>query len=156
MRTNASTQRLLAVVVFGHLIVNFVHGAAHSGARIPMTLAANLFIWIVILAGPIVGWWISRSRPVAGGWIVAGTMAGSLVFGVVNHFVIVSPDHVNHVAVEWRTLFAITAVLLLVFEAAGVVVGATSARRAARGFSESFADLASRSDSPATLRSPRS
>jgi hypothetical protein len=156
MRTNLSTQRLLAAVVFGHLIVNFVHGAAHSGARIPVTLAANLFIWIVILAGPVVGWWISRSRPVAGGWIVASTMAGSLVFGVVNHFVIVSPDHVNHVAVEWRTLFAITAVLLLLFESAGVVAGATSARRAGRGFSENSDRRVSPLGSPARLRSPRS
>jgi hypothetical protein len=156
MRTNPSSQRLLAVVVLGHLIVNLVHGAAHSGARIPMTLAANLFIWIVILAGPIVGWWVSRSRPVAGAWIVAAAMAASLMFGVVNHFVIVSPDHVNHVAAEWRTLFAITAVLLLLFEAAGVVAGTTSARRAARGFSESSGGRASRFDSPAKLRSPRS
>ena len=155
MRTNPSTRRLLAAVVFGHLIVNFIHGAAHSGARIPMTLAANLFIWIVILAGPVVGWWISRSRPVAGGWIVAAMMAGSLVFGIVNHFVIVSPDHVNHVAVEWRTLFVITAVLLLLFESAGVVAGATSARRAARGSSESSGGRASRSGSSAEQLSPR-
>jgi hypothetical protein len=156
MRTNPFPDRLLALVVLGHLIVSFVHGAAHSGARIPMTLAANLFIWIVILAGPLAGLWISRSRPIAGGWIVAATMAGSLMFGIVNHFVIVSPDHIVHVAAEWRTMFTITAVLLVVFEVAGVVAGATSARRAARGFSESSADRASRFDSPATLRSPRS
>src|SRR2546425_10124941 len=85
MRTNTPSQRLLAAVVVGHLIVSIVHGAAHSEARIPTTLAANLFIWIVILAGPLAGLWMSLSRPVAGGWIVAATMAGSLVFGVVNH-----------------------------------------------------------------------
>jgi hypothetical protein len=156
MRTNTPSQRLLAAVVVGHLIVSIVHGAAHSEARIPTTLVANLFIWIVILAGPLAGLWMSLSRPVAGGWIVAATMAGSLVFGVVNHFVIVSPDHVSHVAPEWRTLFAVTAALLVVSEVAGVVVGITSARRAVRGFSESSADRASRSDSPARLRSPRS
>ena len=155
MRTKLFPDRLLAAVVLGHLIVNFVHGAAHAGARIPMTLAANLFIWIVILAGPIVGLLISRSRPIAGGWIVAATMAGSLVFGIVNHFVIVSPDHVGHVAVEWRTLFAVTAVLLVVLEAAGVVAGATSARRAARGFSESSASRGSRSGSGVEQLSPR-
>ena len=155
MRTNLFSDRLLAAVVIGHLIVNIVHGTAHAGARIPMTLAANLFIWIVILAGPLAGLWISRSRPIAGGWIVAATMAGSLVFGIVNHFVIVSPDHIAHVAAEWRMRFAITAVLLVVFELAGVVAGATSARRAGRGSSEGSADRASRFDSPARLRSPR-
>ena len=155
MRTNTPYQRLLAAVVVGHLIVSIVHGAAHSGARIPMTLAANLFIWIVIVAGPLAGLWLSRSRPVAGGWVVAATMAGSLVFGVVNHFVIVSPDHVSHVAPEWRLLFAVTAALLVVSEVAGVVVGITSARRAVRGSSESSGDRASRSGSEAERLSPR-
>jgi hypothetical protein len=127
MQTNFSTQRWLAIVVIGHLIVSLVHGAAHAGARISMPLAANLFIWIVILAGPLAGLWLSRSRPAAGGWLVAATMAGSLVFGIVNHFVIVSADHVSHVAAEWRTLFAATASLLVVTELAGVVAGVVSA-----------------------------
>jgi len=129
MRTNPSSQRLLAAIVLGHLIISLVHGAAHSGARIPMTLAANLFIWIVILAGPLVGLWLSRSRPI-GGWIVAATMAGSLVFGVVNHFVIVSPDHVSHVAAQWQALFAVTAALLALTEMAGVAAGVWQARTA--------------------------
>ena len=125
MRRNA----IVTTVVLGHLVVNLAHGAAHSGAQIPMTLAANLFIWIVILAGPLAGLWLARSRPVAGGWTIAATMAGSLVFGVVNHFVIVSPDHVSMVAPEWRTLFEVTAVLLVALELAGVAAGMMTARR---------------------------
>ena len=128
MQTKPRVHPLLTSIVVGHLIVSLVHGSAHSGARIPMSLAANLFIWIVILAGPLVGLWISRSRPPAGGWIVAATMAGSLIFGIVNHFVIASPDHVNHVAAEWRTLFSVTAALLVVTEAAGVAAGVWCAR----------------------------
>jgi hypothetical protein len=156
MRTNSSAQRWLAIVVIAHLIISFVHGAAHSGARISMPLAANLYIWIVILLGPLAGLGLSRSRPAAGGWVVAATMAGSLVFGIVNHFVIASPDYVSHVAAEWRTLFGVTAALLVVSELAGVAAAVTSARRAARGFSESFADRASRFDSRARPRSQRS
>ena len=156
MRTNDSTQRWLAITVIAHLIVSLVHGAAHAGARISMPLSANLFVWIVILAGPLAGLWLSRSRPAAGGWLVAATMAGSLLFGIVNHFVIVSPDHVSHVAAEWRTMFGVTAALLVLTELAGVAAGITSARRAARGFSESFADRASRFDSRATRQSLRS
>ena len=138
MRTNYSAQRWLAAIVITHAIVSMVHGAAHAGAQISMPLSANLFVWIVILAGPLAGLWLSRSRPAAGGWVVAATMAGSLVFGVVNHFVIVSPDHISHVAAEWRAMFGVTAALLVVTELAGVVVGGavavTSARRAAPGF----------------------
>jgi hypothetical protein len=46
-------------------------------------------------------------------------MAGSHVFGLVNHFVLGSPDHVAHVAPQWRPLFATTAALLAVTEALG-------------------------------------
>src|SRR5262245_2958294 len=136
MQTNPRVHPLLTSIVLGHLLVSLVHGAAHSGARIPMSLAANLFIWIVILAGPLVGLWVSRSRPPAGGWIVAATMAGSLIFGIVNHFVIASPDHVSHVATEWRPLFAVTATLLVVTEAAGVAAGVWCARTARQVTSE--------------------
>ena len=117
MRSRHTGRRLVTAIVLGHLVVSLMHGAAHSGAQIPMTLAANLIIWVVILAGPLAGLWLIRSRPVTGGWMIAATMAGSLLFGVVNHFVIVGPDHVSIVAPEWRTLFAVTAVLLAVLEA---------------------------------------
>jgi len=46
-------------------------------------------------------------------------MAGSLVFGLVNHFVLSSPDHVAHVDPQWRVLFATTAVLLAATELVG-------------------------------------
>ena len=156
MQTNAMTPRWLTIIVIAHLIVTLAHGAVHAAASIPMTVAANLFIWTVILIGPLVGLWWSRSRPAAGAWVVAAAMAGSLMFGILNHFVIISADHVSHVAAQWRTMFGLTAALLVVSELAGVAVGVTSARRAVRGSSESFADRASRFDSPATRRSLRS
>ena len=46
-------------------------------------------------------------------------MSASFVFGVVNHFVRSSPDHVAHVAPSWQPVFAVTAVLLAVTEALG-------------------------------------
>jgi len=118
----------LTAVVLGHLAVNIVHGAAHISAAVPMTLAGNLFVYIVILAGPLAGLAIWRWHADAGAWIVAGSMAGALVFGLVNHFIINGPDHVVHVAAQWRLLFAATAALLVVFEGAGTVVGLWSRR----------------------------
>ena len=55
-------------------------------------------------------------------------MAGALVFGLGNHFIIAGEDHVAHVAAEWRTLFGVTAVLLVITEAAGTIVGVWSSR----------------------------
>jgi hypothetical protein len=123
----------MAAVVVAHLVVSFAHGAAHTGAQVPLSRAANLFVWIVILAGPLVGLALSWPARQAGSWLVAVTLAASFVFGVVNHFAIASPDHVAHVDQQWRTLFATTAVLLAVTELAGAVL----AIRVVRGMGES-------------------
>ena len=119
---------LIAVVLL-HLAITIVHGQAHSGAAIPLPLAATLFVYLVILAGPLVGLALARWRPVAAAWVVAASLGSALVFGLVNHFIIAGPDHVDHVAQAWRMQFRITALLLVASEAAGVVVGVRSALR---------------------------
>jgi len=60
-------------------------------------------------------------------------MAGALVFGLVNHFILAGSDHVSHVAADWRTLFGVTAALLVVSEAVGVVIGLWAASAARSG-----------------------
>jgi len=105
-----------------HFIISAVHGSAHAGANVPLSRSASLFIYIVILAGPIVGLALTWPAPRLGSLLVAGTMAAALVFGVVNHFILASPDLVTHVDPQWRTLFAATAVLLAVTEALGCVM----------------------------------
>ena len=45
----------MAAAVLVHLVISMVLGAAHNGAHIPMSPAANLFVFVVILAGPLVG-----------------------------------------------------------------------------------------------------
>src|SRR5262245_17156716 len=123
----------LTTLVLLHLVVAFVHGRAHEGASVAMSTAGNAFVLLVIIIGPLAGliWsWLVDRR--SGDWIVAATMAGSLVFGVVNHFVLQSPDHVSQVDVAWRGLFGTTAVLLACIETIGSVVGAWQAVRAER------------------------
>lgn len=122
----------LAAVVLVHLVISILHGRAHSGAQVPLSLAATLFVYIVILAAPLLGLAVSRWRPIAGAWIVAASLGGALLFGLINHFIIAGPDHVDHVAAEWRTLFGVTAALLLATEAAGAATGAWCALRRVR------------------------
>jgi hypothetical protein len=109
----------LSLVVVVHLVISALHGTAHNAAHVPLSPAGTVFVFVVILAGPLVGvallWWLER----VGGWIIAITMAGSFIFGFLNHFVFASPDHVAHVATSWRPLFATTAVLLALTEALG-------------------------------------
>jgi hypothetical protein len=122
----------LAAVVLVHLAISLVHGRAHAGARVFLPLAGSLFVYIVILGGPLVGLTVSRWRPRGGAWIVAGSLGGALVFGLLNHFVIAGADHVAAVAPEWRTLFGTTAALLVASEIVGVATGIWYARRDVR------------------------
>jgi MFS family permease len=132
MGSNANPRRLwLIAAVLSHLVVSLVHGAAPNGAHVPLPPAANLFVFVVILAGPLVGLaWTWRSGRI-GSWIIAIAMAGSLVFGVVNHFVVASPDHVSQVEPQWRPVFATTAVLLAVIETLGLGLAISAARERA-------------------------
>jgi hypothetical protein len=122
--------RTLAAVVLIHLGISLIHGRAHAGAQVPLPMAGTLFVYIVILAGPLIGLMASAWTPRAGALIVAVSMAGALIFGLINHFIISGADHVAHVAAEWRTLFGITAALLVVSEAIGVLVGVRQFRAA--------------------------
>jgi len=112
----------MASAVLLHLAISLVHGAAHTGAHVQMSPAANLFVFAVILAGPLAGLVLSWRSTQLGGLIVAITMAGALVFGLVNHFVLESPDHVRLVEAQWRMLFGTTAVLLALTEILGLGV----------------------------------
>lgn len=107
-----------------------MHGVAHAEARILLSAAAGTFVYVVILAGPIAGLALLRKARRAGCWVIAGTMAGALVFGVANHFWLAGPDHVSHVTPQWRPLFAATAALLALTEAAAsaLAVGAATRR----------------------------
>ena len=118
-RTRHRSWLWLTAVVVAHLLVSFVHGGAHASAHVELSSAASLFVYIVILAGPVAGLVLMWPAERLGSWLVGAAMAASLVFGIVNHFILSSPDHVAHVAAESRKLFAATAALLAVLEAAG-------------------------------------
>jgi hypothetical protein len=132
-RTTTTADVVLVALIALHLAISFVHGAAHTGAAVPLSPAGTLFVWVVILVGPLAGllvWrWLDRR---VGAWIVAVTLAASFAFGLINHFMIAGADHVAHVAVEWRLMFGITAVLLAVTEASGSAVAIWSAMRTGR------------------------
>jgi hypothetical protein len=121
----------LTGIVLVHLIISIVHGTAHTEAHVPLSPAANVFVLTVIVAGPLVGLALMWPSQRIGAWLIASTLAGSLVFGFVNHFVFASPDHITHVDPQFRLLFTTTAVLLVVTEAlgSGLAVRSLRARR---------------------------
>jgi predicted outer membrane lipoprotein len=111
---------LLTLIVLAHLAVSVVHGWAHTGAVVPISPTSNIFILVVIVAAPLVGVAVLWFFSIAGGaWLLAFSLAAAFVFGVVNHFVLESPDHVARVAAQWQVSFGVTAVLLALTEALG-------------------------------------
>jgi len=111
--------------VLTHLLVNLVHGAAHRELRIELSAAEIVFVVVVNLAGPLLAMallWTPWQR--LGLALLAVTMAGSLVFGLYHHFVVMGPDHVAaQIGGLWGTTFVITACLLFIVEALGTYIG---------------------------------
>jgi hypothetical protein len=126
MRTKRLDGWMTAAVVV-HLVISVLHGRAHDGGHVALTEGQSLFVYVIILAAPLAGLAISVVRRRLGGAIVAAAMAASLLFGLVNHFLVISPDHVSQVTAAWRWSFTATAVLLVISEAAGVAAGLRSA-----------------------------
>jgi hypothetical protein len=121
-RNETSTLIWMAGVVLVHLGITLVHGSAHAQARVPLSPAATVFVFGVILAGPLIGMGLAWPARRIGAGVIAVTMTGALVFGIVNHFMFSSPDHITHVNPQWRSLFTATAVLLAVTEAMGSIL----------------------------------
>jgi hypothetical protein len=113
----------LAVLIHG--VIAALHGVAHSELGIQLSTAENAFINAVIVAAPLVGAAALWTRfAFAGAVLLAVSLAGALLFGAYHHYVAISPDHVAHLPPgDLQGLFRVTAVLLVVSEAAGSAVG---------------------------------
>jgi hypothetical protein len=89
---------------------------------------------VVIYTAPVVAAVLLWTRyDHAGAWLLVAAMAGSLVFGLLYHFVVPGPDNVfTQPSGPWRTTFGVTAVLLAPLQVIGGSVGFWAARRVAR------------------------
>jgi hypothetical protein len=126
------TLTALAVVVLLHLAVTAAHGSAHASAGVRLGPAGMAFVLLVITIGPLAGLAWMWKNPRSGARLIAVTMTGALLFGLVNHFLIPGADHVGHVVGASRELFQATAALLVIIEAAGAALGVACGWRPAR------------------------
>ncbi len=112
-------------IVVVHAIFNGLHGLAHVEIPVALSPLQSLFVGIVIFPIPILAvvlLWTQFYR--IGSWLLLGSMAGSLLFGIYNHFIVISPDHVSQVSfVGWGLLFQVTAFLILIVDGLGSGVG---------------------------------
>jgi len=127
----ATYRSSVTVVVLAHLIVNILHGQAHTNLGVGLSNWQQIFVIAVILLAPLVALAFSFTRYArAALWLLLVSMLGALIFGLCYHYIIISPDHVSHLpAGDARSMFQITAVLLLVTEALGVIVAGVALSR---------------------------
>jgi hypothetical protein len=108
-----------------HAIANGLHGLAHIEIPVALSLLQSSFVGIVIFLTPIIATvllWTQFYR--IGSWLLLGSIAGSLLFGIYNHFIVMSPDHVSQVSFAgWGLLFQITAYLILIADGLGCWIG---------------------------------
>jgi hypothetical protein len=124
----------VTIAVFAHLIVVLLHGRAHTSLDVGLSNWQQLYVLAVIVLAPLVAFVLSLTRYVrAGLWLLLASMLGSLIFGACYHYIIISSDHVSHLpAGDARSLFRVTAVLLLITETFGVAVAAMALRTSSK------------------------
>jgi hypothetical protein len=92
---------------------------------VPLSLLQSVFIGVVILLIPILAavlLWTPFDR--VGSWLLLSAMAGAMLFGIYNHLLVISPDHVSQVSfANWGLLFQMTAILTLIVDGFGVWIG---------------------------------
>ncbi|MFN6486994.1 MULTISPECIES: hypothetical protein [unclassified Nostoc] len=108
-----------------HAIANGMHGLAHVEIPVGLSLLQSSFVVIVIFLTPIIAaflLWTQFYR--LGSWLLLFSIAGSLLFGIYNHLIVISPDHLSQVSWQgWGLLFQITAILILIVDGLGCWIG---------------------------------
>ncbi|MDF5717702.1 MAG: hypothetical protein PUP93_28500 [Rhizonema sp. NSF051] len=108
-----------------HALINGLHGLAHIEIPVALSLLQSLFVGIVIFLTPIIAavlLWTQFYR--IGSWLFVISIAGSLLFGIYNHFIVMSPDHVSQITFAgWGMLFRVTAILILIVDGFGCWFG---------------------------------
>ena len=128
---NVNNHRILiTIVVLAHLVVNLLHGNAHTSLGVGLSTWQQVYVIAVILLAPLLALALVFTRYARTAvWLLLVSMLGSLVFGFIYHYIIISPDHVSHLPPgAAQGMFRLTAVLLLATEALGVIVATLTLR----------------------------
>ena len=129
-----STRKLIilsSMAVLAHLVVSIVHGRAHERLAVGLSNWQNFYVMTVTLLAPLIAMILIWTRYADSGLVLLIlSMAGSLIFGVAYHYVVISPDHVSHLPLgDAQGLFRTTALLLVLTELFGLLVGLWGLRK---------------------------
>ena len=125
MKSTHPLVKYAAILVWLHLLIVIVHGLSHVINHVNQSILSYAFIIVVIVAAPLLALLLLSTRRLRPGTLVLTvSMLGSLLFGLVNHFMIPGADNVAQVMPGgWQTVFLLTSILLAISEAAGTAIG---------------------------------
>jgi len=113
-----------AIIVLRQIVAQ-LHGMAHEQLGVGLATWQWTFVYIVIVAAPIVAlvlYWTRFARFAA--LLLAVSMPAGMLFGIYFHFIAVSPDNVGHLPEgHGQVFFVITAIALVPIEIVGTVYG---------------------------------
>ena len=122
------TRLVITGLVAVHLAASLWHGNAHTRLAIYLPTTKTLFVLIVILIAPVVAAALVWTRQISIGlWVLFLSMLGSFLFGAYHHFLLVSPDNINHLPAgspEMHSQFITSAGVIALLELAGALYGA--------------------------------
>jgi len=118
-------RRLVIVLVALHAAVLLVHDAAHRDLGVHLNTWQTIFAYLVIVAAPVLAALLLFTAYRRLGFaLLAISMLSALIFGLYDHYILVSPDHVSHLpGGESQGLFRATAAAMGILELAGVGLG---------------------------------
>jgi hypothetical protein len=122
------TKIVITGLVIVHLIASLWHGSAHTHLGIELSTEQALFIYIIVIIAPVVAAILVCTRyALTGLWVFFLSMLGSFLFGVYQHYMLVSPDNINHLPTstpESHSHFIASAGVIAVVELASALYGA--------------------------------
>lgn len=128
-------ERRLAVVlsVFAviHCAIALWHGGAHLSVPVALAPLQMIFVGLVVVSLPLLATgmlWTTQKKFAA--VLYTGSMLAALLFGIVNHYILISPDNVRCVPPgDHRTKFIVSAGLVAGSELIGTLLGLLAIRR---------------------------
>ena len=113
-----------AIIVLRQIVAQ-LHGMAHEQLGVGLSTGQWTYVYIVIVAAPIVALVLYWTRLARWGALLLGvSMLAGMLFGIYFHFVAISPDNVGHLPEgHGQGFFIATAILLVPIEIAGTAYG---------------------------------
>jgi hypothetical protein len=125
MKSTHPLIKYAAIIVWLHLLMVIAHGLSHIVNHVNQSILSYAFIIVVILATPLLALLLLSTRRLwPGTLLLTVSMLGSLLFGLVNHFMVPGTDNIAQVMPGvWQTVFLLSSILLAISEAIGTVIG---------------------------------